>query len=405
MGGLDHRHGGAPLRAAAAGGDLGGSALAPGGKDAVRGDEPVPVLDGVAHRRGVAHGIVGGVQRLGGELDAAAREEHGVAWRNIVGTQDPGRRQRGGEENGGAVGPLGAARGLVHHTQGALTGIGGPQGGGAASVQGHRLHTAQLDQAHSHLLQRRAHTVPGLVPVNGVEEDAAVLLQADGGAGPAGLGIGVAVEAGVVHLSGVHQAAGRAGGLHHLGPPGVAGGKVHLHRIPGLQGLEGRGGGLAALVVDREDIFPAGDGCGGGGFHHLVHCEGHAAHDGRGLPPGEDRSVLPGDGLPHPVQHGGQDHIHARAGVAGGAAEIAVEEHIAPIIAAHLVEAAGDVVGLAPEAGPDGNLGLADEGRPVLPEADAVVPGAAPLGAVRRRGGAQDAVGDDDALGRAGGKE
>ena len=280
---LDHGDGGGALRLPGGGGDLGGAALAAGGKDAVHIHHAVPVLDGPGNRPLPGEGITVLVHRGGRQGHLGPREDHRVIGGHIVMVQLPVGLQLGDQEDAVADGAQAAVGGGVEDLHGVLVGQGGAEGGGAAAVQGHRLHAAQLNEPLGHLGEGSAHAVTGLPAVDGVEEHAAVGLDADGGAG-VGVGIGL----------GTHLAVGddlivAADGGDHVLPAAVGGGDVDAHLVAGLQGGHLVQEPLVVLLVDGEDQLALGNGNGGVRGEDLVHGTHQTAAHGELV--GEDQGA------------------------------------------------------------------------------------------------------------------
>ena len=247
VGGLDHGDGGGALSPAGGGGDLGGAALAAGGEDAVHVHHAVAVADGPGDGGVVGEGIAVFIHRGGLQGHLGAGEDHRVIGGDVVVVQHAVGLQLGDQEDAVADGAQAAVGGRAQNGHGGGVRQGGAHGGGAAAVQSHRLHAAQLDEPLGHLGQGGADAVAGLTAVDGVEEDAAVGLDADGGAGVGG-GVGLGP-----HLAVGDDLVVAADGGDHVVPPAVGGGDVDAHLIAGLEGGHLVQQPLVVLLVDGED--------------------------------------------------------------------------------------------------------------------------------------------------------
>ena len=444
-GGAEHRHGGLAGYPARRGGDLDGAARLSGSKHAGGGDGPIPVADGPGHIAAVAHGVIGAVHDRGVQGDAGPGEEQGVVGRDIDMVGLAGGLQLGDQEQAGAHRPQAAGLGgLVDDLHAVLGGQGGPQGGGAAAVQAHHVHAAQLDHPLGHLGEGSPHAVAGLAAVDGVDDHGAVGLDAYGGAGGGG---GAGVGANLAVGDDAVEAAQSGDGVV---PAGVGAGYVDVHRIAGLEAGGHVHQPLVVGLVDGQHHLTLGDGDGAGGLQYLLHHAGDAAPHlelvgldqggvdlgdlgGRAGPPFSLQSlgirhvggrlvlrcgpvlrlilgalhglaVVAGHiqvhvhRLAQMVGDGGEDDVDAGAGVLGGLAVIVGIEVVAAGGAvakggAGLVHV-GDLKGIAGEGGGHRDGGPADEGGAVLPEAH---------GVKAAGGGAEDPIGDEHTQGVAGG--
>ena len=260
--------------------------------------------------------------------------------------------------------PLAAVGGAVHRGDGGVVRLRDGQGGGAAAVQAHGGHAAQLDEPLGHLGEGGADGVAGAPAVDSVEDDGAVPLHAHGGAGV--LAGGQTGHHGAV----LHQGVQGTGGVDHVVPVLVGGsdgqGDLRAHGdVPQGVGMIGAGEGVGG----EDDLVRADGGGGAGGLRHLLHHCGEGGADGQG-PVGD-----------------GADHIHAGLGVAGGVAVVelvcievdAAGGHPGLVDAGDGADDLGGVAGavrqLVAQVRGDGETGLSDDGGAVLPEADGVVTG------------------------------
>ena len=371
--------------AAVRGGNLTEAAGAAGSEQAAFADRTASVGYRPGHRAAV-RGIIAGVQPGSGELNRSAGEEHGVGGGYIVAVQLPGGLEGGGQEDGGAVGPLGAVGGPVNHLHPVGVRIGGADGGGAAAVHGDGLHAAQLHQALGRLGQGAAHAVAGLLAVQGVENHGAVGLDAHRRPGGA-----LRRQAGGDHLAVGDDLISTAQRLGDRVPTLIGAGDGQGDRIARLEGAElGKNVGVV-LGVHGEDGLALGDGDAAGGFQHLVHGVLYLLADGG----------LSGIGS-CAVVHRGEDHVHAGVGVLSGGGKVRGEQGqpaagVAGGDFADFVDSAAQLIGGAAEGDVGGEGGLTNEGGAVLVEADG--PGVVVVG-----GGPYYAVSDQQAHRGAGGE-
>ena len=237
--GVDH---GGALPAAALGGDGNVPALQGGGEDV-----PRQGAGGGGEVIALVHGDEVGVHGGGGDLRAAARQDIGVVGADVEVAQLPGGLVGGHQENLVGHGALHPVGGLVDPLRRGVRGLRDGQGGGAAAVQAQGRDAAQLDEPPGHLVHRRADGVAGLPAVDGVEDEAAVIALAHGG--PGGRPGGKARGRGPV----LHQGVEGPGGVLHVVPAGVGGGKGQCEHRPHGDGAEGVQGFLPRLCVGAED--------------------------------------------------------------------------------------------------------------------------------------------------------
>ena len=149
VGGVVDGDPGGPGHPAALGGDGVHPGLLGGGENAGGGDRPL--RGGPGHGAGEGgHGLPASVQGHRAALGRAPAQKHQVPGGDVEGPGLARGLEVGHQEDGVAYGPGRTLRGPVHGGGGGLVGVGGDKGGGAAPVQEHPFHAAQLRQPLGH---------------------------------------------------------------------------------------------------------------------------------------------------------------------------------------------------------------------------------------------------------------
>ena len=305
------------------------------------------------------HGNVGRIHRVGVDVNGTARQHQIVLGIDIEVVELTGGPVGCHQENVVGHSPLSAAGGLVDGRGAAgSVGFGDRQGGGTAAVQAEGIGTAQLNEPRRHLIHGCADGMALAAAIHGIEQQRAVgaLTHCRPGC--------LSLDVRGCFFAVLHQRIEGADGEVHVVPPLVRGG-------------DGDGDGTAHRNPPQSG-HQSGIGLQIGGEHNLPRLNG----GGRAV----------GQNPLHPQMHGGADgqlavrdvtdHIHARLGCAVGVASdkvIGVEEQAA--LGDPCLVDTGNTPGprrvrrLIAQVGGDVQLGLAQNGRAVRPEPDAVAPG------------------------------
>ena len=297
-----------------------------------------------------------------GDIQAGPRQHHPALGGDVSAGCEQ-RLARPADQGDGVIDLSVVGGGPVYHLKATAAGQGGPQGGGAAAVQGHGGHAAQFLEPLGHLGVGGAHRVASLAAVNGVKDRRAVALEAHGGVGVGGGGQAV------YDLPIPQQGVQAADAVYSLIPLLAGAAQHHGHLHTGNQLPQGGEELRIAPVL---------------GIKHVAALGKNAVENGLVLNGVGDRHHLQGEGAVHfhllPV-HRPQDGGHAgpAAGDLGGEV-LVIEIELVQIVVVAVGVKPGDgehplYAVITRPGGGDGGLALVDKHPPVAGEAQQGVVG------------------------------